>query len=79
MRSLTLENYFEGEKTQKTTRKKKTPSWVICSFKERRRNYMKGKIFLKQLLLKDKFAVKRYGKRLLVPIKEVEVYRIIPN
>ena len=32
---------------------------------------------LKQLLLKNTFSVKRYGKRLLVQIKEEEVYKII--
>ena len=40
---------------------------------------MKGKIYLKQKLLKDTFAVKRYGKGLLVQIKEEEVYKIITN
>ena len=37
-----------------------------------KKNYMKGKIYLKQLLLKDTFA----AKRLLVKIKEEEVYKI---
>ena len=40
---------------------------------------MKGKIYLKQLLLKDTFAAKRYGKRLLVQVKEKEVYIILTN
>ena len=40
---------------------------------------MKGKIYLKQQLLKDIFAVKRYNKRLLVQKKEEEVYKIITN
>ena len=48
-------------------------------FKERRRNYMQGKIYLKQQFLKDTFTVKRYGKELLVLIKEKEVYKIITN
>ena len=75
-RSVTLEHCFRGEET---TRRRKTPRWILCSFKERRRNYMKGKIYLKQLLLKDKFAVKRYSNELLVQIKEEEVYKIITN
>ena len=40
---------------------------------------MKGKIYLKLLLLKDTFAVKRYGKGLLVQVKEEKVYKIITN
>ena len=75
-RSVTLEHCIGGEKT---TRRRKTPRWLLCIFKDRRRNYMKGKIYLKQLLLKDTFAVKRYGKRLLVQIKEKEVYKLITN
>ena len=48
----------------------KAPKWLLCMFKDRRINYMKGKIYLKQILLKDTFALKRYGKRLLVQIME---------
>ena len=44
------------------TRGRKTPKWLLCTFKDRRKDYMKGKVYLKQQLLKDKFAVKRYGK-----------------
>ena len=41
---------------------------------------MKKKINLKLLLQKDTFAVKRYGKGLLlVQIKEEEVYKILTN
>ena len=65
---------FRSKETQ-TTRRRKTPRWILCSFKERRRNYTKGKIYLKQQLLKVTFAVKRYGKELLVQIKERE-YKI---
>ena len=77
-RSLTLEHYFGGEETQKATRRRKTLRWILCFFKQRRRNFMKGKIYLKQQLLKDIFAVKRYGKGLLIQIIE-EVYKIITN
>ena len=45
--------------------------WV----KERRRNYVKGKIYLKQLLL----LLKKYSKMLMVQIKEDEAYKIITN
>ena len=78
-RSVTLEHCFGGEETQETTRRRKTPRWILCSFKERRRNYMKGKLYLKQQLLRDSFAMKRYSKRLLVQIMEEEVYKIITN
>ena len=43
---------------------------AFCAFKDRKRNYMKGKIYLKQQLLKDSFKIKRYGKGLLVQKKE---------
>ena len=38
---------------------------------------MKGKIYIKQQLLKDSFEVKRYCKGLLVQIKEKEMYKIL--
>ena len=56
-RSVTLKHCFGDEETQETTRKRKTPIWILCSSKERKKNYMKGKIYLKQQLLKDTFAV----------------------
>ena len=40
---------------------------------------MKGKLDLKQQLLADAFAVERYGKGLLVQIKEEKAYKIITN
>ena len=61
-KSVTLEHYFGGEETQDTTRKIKTPGWILCSFKEKRKNYMKCKLYLKQQLLWNVFAVKRYSK-----------------
>ena len=57
-RSVTLKHCFGDEKTQETTNRRKKLS---CSFKERRRNYIKGKIYLKQQLLKDTFTVKDTG------------------
>ena len=45
----------------------------------KKKNYKKGKIYPKQLLLKDTFTVKRYGKGLLVQIEEEELYKIIRN
>ena len=38
---------------------------------------MKVKIYIKQQLLKNNFEVKRYGKGLLVQIKEEEMYKIL--
>ena len=38
---------------------------------------MKGKIYLKQQLLKDIFEVKRHSKGLLVQIKEEQKYKIL--
>ena len=40
---------------------------------------MKGKIYIKQQLLKDSFEVKRYSKGLLVQIKEEKMYKILIN
>ena len=40
---------------------------------------MKGKLYLKQQLLRDAFTVKRHSKRKLVQIKEEEAYKIITN
>ena len=40
----------------------------FSTFKDRKRNYMKGKIYLKQQLIKDTFEIKRCGKGLLVEI-----------
>ena len=75
--SVTLQHCFGGEETQETTRRRKTLRLTLCSFKERRRNYMKGKLYLKQQLLRDAFAVKRYSKGLLVQIKKKEANKII--
>ena len=55
MRSVTLKHCFRGEETQKNTMVNP------CSFKEKKRNYMRSKICLKQLL-NDTLTVKRYGK-----------------
>ena len=50
----------------------------LCSFKEKKKLHERQDIPKKQLL-KDTFAVKRYGKELLVQIKVEEVYKIITN
>ena len=39
--------------------------------------FLKGKIHIKQQLLKDSFEVKRYDKGLLVQIMEEEIYKIL--
>ena len=78
-RSVTLEHCYGGVETEETTRRRKTPRWIICYFRERRKNYRKGKFYLKQQLLRDVFAVKRYDKGLLVQINEEDAYKIITN
>ena len=59
-KSVTMEHKNEGKR--EITKKWKTPKWLLCTFKDRKRNYMKDKIYLMQQLLKDSFEVKRYGK-----------------
>ena len=73
-RNSTMEHCFENEETRETTRRRKTPRWFLCTFKERRK-YMKRMVYLK--LLKDTFATKKYSKGLLIQIKEEEVYKIL--
>ena len=72
-----MEHCFKEEGKQEVTKKRKTPSWFLCTFKDRKRNYIEGKIYLKQQLIMDSFEVKRYGKGLLVEIKEEEMYEIL--
>ena len=59
MRRIKMEHCFGNEETHETRIGRKTPRWLLFTFKERRRNYMKEKIYLEQLLLKDTFAAKR--------------------
>ena len=73
-----VEHCFGGDETQETTIRRKTLRWILCTFKERRRKYMKGKLSPKQQLLRDKFADKRYRKGILAQIKE-ESYKIITS
>ena len=40
---------------------------------------MKEKVYLKQQLLNDTITTKRYGKGILVQIKEEDVYKILTN
>ena len=40
---------------------------------------MKGKVYLKQQLLNDTITTKRYGKGILVQIKEEKVFKILKN
>ena len=69
-RSVKMEHCFKIKETYETTRRTKMPRWHLCTFKDRKRNYMERKIYLKQQLLKDIFTVKRYGKGLLFQIIE---------
>ena len=45
--NVKTEHCFEGEETHEITRKRKTARWLLCTFKDRRRNYMKGRIYVK--------------------------------
>ena len=72
-----MKHCFKYEGKSETTKKRKTLRWLLCTRNVRRRNYMKGKIYIKQQLLKDSFEVKRSGKRLLVQIKEEKMYKIL--
>ena len=56
-KSVTMEHCYKDEGKQE--KKRKMPRWLSCTFKERRRNYLKGKIYIKQQLLKNSFEVKR--------------------
>ena len=67
---------FGEEKKQETTKRRKTPRWLLCSFKKGKTNYMKGKIYLRQQLLKDSFNAERYGRGLLVQLKNELMYNI---
>ena len=81
-RSVTLEHCFGGKERQEITRRQKIPWWILCSFQERRRNYMKiGKIYLKQQLLKDTFTVKRRqrGPKLRRKLKVNKTYGSVPK
>ena len=68
-KSVMMEHCFKDERKHEIKKKRKTARWLLCTFKNRNTNYMKGKIYLKEQLLKDSFEVKRYGKGLLVQIK----------
>ena len=56
-RSVTMEHCFKNKETCETTRRGKTPRWLL---------YMKGNIYLKQKILKNTFEAKICGKALLV-------------
>ena len=58
-KSVTMQHCFKEEGKQEINKKRKTPRWLLYIFKDRKLNYMKGKIYLKQKLLKDSFEVKR--------------------
>ena len=72
-KSVMMEHFFKDKGKQETTKKKKTLRWLLFTLKDRRKNYIKGKIYIKQQLLKNSFEVKRYYKGLLVQIKEEEM------
>ena len=40
-RKVTIEHCSENEEIHETTRRKKTQRWLLCTFKERRINFMK--------------------------------------
>ena len=43
-KSVMMEHCFKDEGKQETTKKRKTSSWLLCTFKDKRRNYMKDNI-----------------------------------
>ena len=51
--NITMEHCFGEEKKQEPTKRKKKPRWLLCSFKKRKTNYIKGKIYLRQQLVED--------------------------
>ena len=53
---VTMEHCFKEEGKHEITKKKKT------LYLQGQKNYMKGKIYLKQQLLRDSFELKRCGK-----------------
>ena len=75
--SVTMDHCFGEEKKQETTKRRKTPRWLLCSFKKGKTHYMKSKIYLRQQLLKDSFIAERYGKGLLVQLKNEVMYTIL--
>ena len=69
-RIVMIEHCFRNEETYETIRRKKTLWWLPSTYKLE--TTWKGKIYLKQLLLKVMFPAKRYGKGLLDHIKEMK-------
>ena len=47
IRSVTMKHCIENEEKHETIKRRKTPRWLQYTFKKRRRNYMIGKIYLK--------------------------------
>ena len=43
---VTMEHRFKDEGKPETTKKRKTLRWLPCTFKDRRRNYMKDNIYI---------------------------------
>ena len=46
-KKVMIEHCFKDEVIQETTKKRKTPKWLLCTFKNKRKNYMKSKIYIK--------------------------------
>ena len=47
-KTIKMEHCFRNEETHETNKGRKTPWWVLCTFKERRRNCMKGNFIVIQ-------------------------------
>ena len=60
-RSVKMEHCFGGEETHETTGRRKHQGGSSALLRIGKKIH-EGKIYLKQLLLMDRFAVKRYGK-----------------
>ena len=47
-KSVTMKHDFKGDGKQEITKKRKTQRWLLSTFKDRKMNYMKSKIYLKK-------------------------------
>ena len=56
---VTMEHCFKEEGKQEITKKREAPRWLLCTFKDRIKNYIKRKIYLKQQLLSGSFEIRQ--------------------
>ena len=75
-KSVKIEHCFKDEGKHETTKKEENTKMTSLHLQGQKKKLLKGKIYIKQQILKDSFEIKRYGKGLLVQIKEEEMYKI---